>query len=624
MAQPTSMIGKFFYRIWKTIDVAGRLLIGLLAIFAFVFLIRGCVKGPDLPTFDKGSALILAPNGVLQEQLTHTDPIQEIINEAQGSPIVETSVGDIVDALEYAKNDDKIKVLVLAPGALQGAYGGISKYQDVRKALADFKTSGKKIIANADNYSQAQYYLASMADEIYMNPQGMMMLEGMGRYRTYYKSAIDNVGVKINLFRVGTFKSAMEPYIRDSMSEAAKEANLEWLGDLWSAMKSEIAQSRGINEAKLDNFINNFPELLTAANGNAGKLTLEQGFVDKLMTRGDFRKYMTELVGMNEKKTTYKNIHFKSYLKAKRPIIELPVGGKNQIAVIVAKGSIVDGSQREGTIGGDSTAKLIRKARMDDKVKAIVLRVDSPGGSAFASEVIRAELERAQDEGKIVVASMGGMAASGGYWISATADEIWAQPTTITGSIGIFGMIPTFQDPANKLGVFVDGVGTTKFANAINPLQDLSPEVRSVIQNMIENGYDEFLALVARGRNMTVEQVDQIAQGRVWSGIDAKRLGLVDELGGLEQAIESAAKLANVEDYSVKQFKRELTEKEIFMKNLLDNAELTGSLQALGSADVKTNPMIQALTNEVKQIINSFSQFNDPNHAYVHCMCEID
>lgn len=617
------MIGKFFYRIWKTVDVAGRLLIGLLALFIFAFVIRGCVQGPDLPTYDKGSALILAPKGILQEQLTYIDPIQEAINEAQGNSTVETAVADLVDALKYAKEDDKIKVVVLGTGSLQGAYGGISKFQDVRKALADFKASGKKIIANGDNYSQAQYYLASMADELYMNPQGLAMFEGMGRYRTYYKSLIDKVGVKINLFRVGTFKSAMEPYIRDNMSDAAKEANLEWLGDLWSAMKSEIAESRGMDESKLDNYINNFSQLIESSNGDTAKIALENGLVDKLMTRGDFRQYMIDMVGLNEKKTTYKNIHFKDYLKTKRPIIEMPITAEKQIAVVVAKGTIVDGFQKEGTIGGDSTAKLIRKARLDDKVKAIVLRVDSPGGSAFASEVIRAELERAQKEGKIVVASMGGMAASGGYWISATADEIWAQPTTITGSIGIFGMFPTFQDPANKAGVFVDGVGTTEFAGAFNPLKDLSPEVGSVIQNIIENGYDEFLALVAKGRNMTVEDVDKIAQGRVWSGIDAKRLGLVDELGDLYDAIKGAAKLANVDDYKVKFMKREMSEQEKMIQQILDNAEITGLAKGLHS-EAKTNPVLRALNGELKQIMNTFTEFNDPNHAYVHCMCEID
>ncbi len=615
------MIGKFFYRIWKTVDVAGRFMIGIIALFIFAFLIRGCVQGPDLPKYDKGSALILAPKGILQEQKTYVDPIAEIMQEAQGTSVVETAVSDIVDALNYAKEDDKIKVVVLSTGGLQGAYGGITKYQDIRKAMADFKASGKKIIATADNYSQAQYYLASMADELYMNPQGLLFFEGMGRYRTYYKTGLDKLGVKINLFRVGTFKSAMEPFFRDSMSDAAKEANIEWLGDLWNSMKSDIATSRGMTVEQFDNFIENFPELFKAANGNGGKMLVEQGFVDKLMNRGDFRQYMIDMVGMNKKKTSYKNIHYLSYLKAKRPLVDMPSTAANQVAVIVAKGTIEDGSRKEGTIGGDSTAKLIRKARTNDKVKAIVLRVDSPGGSAFASEVVRSELERAQNEGKVVVASMGGMAASGGYWISATADEIWAQPSTITGSIGIFGMIPTFQKPANELGIFRDGVGTTKFANAIDPLVDLSPEVSELFQTAINNGYDEFLALVARGRNMTTEQVDQIAQGRVWSGEDAKRLGLVDELGSLDDAIKAAAKLANIDDYGVSFIKRELSEKEILMKQLLDNAEITGSLENIGS--IKANPMVKALTSEVQQLMDTFAKFNDPNHTYVHCMCEV-
>ena len=623
MSQPTSTIGKFFYRIWKTIDVAGRLLIGLIAVFVFAFLIRGCVSGPNLPVIEEGSALILSPEGIIVEQETYVEPIEKAIQESQDRATNETLIYDLLDAIKYAKNDDNISVMVLDTNSLDGVYAGISKYQDLRKALIDFKTSGKKIIAISDWYTQGSYYLASVADEVYMNPFGSVMFEGMGRNRTYFKSALDKLGVNVHVFRVGTFKSAVEPYIRDSMSEAAKEANIEWLGDLWSQMKNDIATSRDMNVNQLDSFIDNYLEKFQASNGDGADLAVKEGFVDQLMNRGEFRQHMIDMVGMNQKKSSYKAINYKSFLKAKRPPLVLP-SNKEQVAVIVAKGEIVDGFKKEGVIGGDSTAKLIRKARTNDKIKAIVLRVDSPGGSAFASEVIRSELERAQNEGKIVVASMGGVAASGGYWISATSDEIWAHPSTITGSIGIFGMVPTFEKPLNEIGIHRDGVGTTKWSRAFDLGAGISPELSQLIQVGIERGYDDFLGLVAKGRDMTKEQVDQVAQGRVWSGEDALRLGLVDKLGDLDDAIKSAAKLANLDNYDVTFIKRDLDAQELFMKQLLENASTSDAVEGVIENYSKTSsPVVQGLMNKAQEIFSSLNNFNDPNHIYAHCMCDL-
>lgn len=622
MSKPNSMIGRFFYRIWKTVDVAGRLLIGLIAITIFVFMVRGCVSGPDLPKVSDGSALVLNPAGTLVEQTTYMDPIEEIIADAQGTKSPETSMYDLLDAIEYAKNDDSITVLVLQTNNLTGAYGGISKFQDLRKAIEDFKTTGKKVIAIGDLYSQGQYYLASSADEVYMNPQGSMMFEGMASTGTYFKSALDKLGVKVHVFRVGTFKSAVEPFIRDSMSEAAKEANIEWLGDLWLSMKQDIASSRDMSTADMDNFIENYLEILKANNGNGAKAAVESGFIDKLISRAEFRDYMINQVGLNDKKDSYKAIGFKDYLKARRPLIDMP-SSKDKVAVIVAKGEIVDGSRKEGTIGGDSTAQLIRKARLDNSVKAIVMRVDSPGGSAFASEVIRSELVQAQKEGKIVVTSMAGMAASGGYWISATSDEIWAHPTTITGSIGIFGMVPTFEEPLNKVGIHRDGVGTTKWARSFDVMSGISDDLKEVVQANIEKGYDDFLNLVAEGRDMTKAEVDAIAQGRVWSGEDAHRLGLVDKLGDLEDAIDSAAKLANISDYEVRFVEREIPPTEQMIREIMQNTEVQASMQSASHLSAKTNPVIHALGQQLKEVHNLINNYNDPNHAYLHCMCEV-
>ncbi|WP_227593062.1 signal peptide peptidase SppA [Kangiella spongicola] len=622
MSKPNSMIGRFFYRIWKTVDVAGRLLIGLIAITILVFMVRGCVSGPDLPKVSDGSALILNPAGTLVEQTTYMDPIEEVIADAQGTKSPETSMYDLLDAIEYAKNDDSISVLVLQTNNLTGAYGGISKFQDLREAIEDFKTTGKKVIAIGDWYSQGQYYLASSADEIYMNPQGSMMFEGMARTGTYFKSALDKLGVNVHVFRVGTFKSAVEPFIRDDMSEAAKEANIEWLGDLWQSMKQDIAASRDMTTADMDNFIENYLEILKANDGNGAKAAVESGFIDKLISRAEFRDLMINQVGLNDKQDSYKAIGFKDYLKARRPLIDMP-SSKDKVAVIIAKGEIVDGSRKEGTIGGDSTARLIRKARLDNSVKAIVMRVDSPGGSAFASEVIRSELVQAQKEGKIVVTSMAGMAASGGYWISATSDEIWAHPTTITGSIGIFGMVPTFEEPLNKIGIHRDGVGTTKWARSFDVMSGISDDLKEVIQTNIEKGYDDFLSLVAEGRDMTKAEVDAIAQGRVWSGEDAHRLGLVDKLGDLDDAIDSAAKLANISDYEVRFVEREISPTEQMIREIMQNTEAQASMQSASNLSAKTNPMIHALGQQLKEVYTLINNYNDPNHAYLHCMCEV-
>ena len=622
MSKPNSMIGRFFYRIWKTVDVAGRLLIGLIAITILVFMVRGCVSGPDLPKVSDGSALVLNPAGTLVEQTTYMDPIEEVIADAQGTKSPETSMYDLLDAIEYAKNDDSISVLVLQTNNLTGAYGGISKFQDLREAIEDFKTTGKKVIAIGDWYSQGQYYLASSADEIYMNPQGNMMFEGMARTGTYFKSALDKLGVNVHVFRVGTFKSAVEPFIRDDMSEAAKEANIEWLGDLWQSMKQDIAASRNMTTADMDNFIENYLEILKANDGNGAKAAVESGFIDKLISRAEFRDLMINQVGLNDKQDSYKAIGFKDYLKARRPLIDMP-SSKDKVAVIIAKGEIVDGSRKEGTIGGDSTARLIRKARLDNSVKAIVMRVDSPGGSAFASEVIRSELVQAQKEGKIVVTSMAGMAASGGYWISATSDEIWAHPTTITGSIGIFGMVPTFEEPLNKIGIHRDGVGTTKWARSFDVMSGISDDLKEVVQTNIEKGYDDFLSLVAEGRDMTKAEVDAIAQGRVWSGEDAHRLGLVDKLGDLDDAIDSAAKLANISDYEVRFVEREISPTEQMIREIMQNTEAQASMQSASNLSAKTNPMIHALGQQLKEVYNLINNYNDPNHAYLHCMCEV-
>jgi len=612
---------KLFKNLWYGLDLSRKIFLNLIFFIVLIWIIVAISSAGDKPKVEKGVALVLKPNGYIVEQLTYRDPIEAAMQEATGNEEPpETSLYDLIDAIDNAKDDNRITALVISTKYMWGA--GVTKLQDLAKAIDDFKTSGKKVIAFDDNYSQAQFYLASRADEVYMSPQGGIFLTGFARVGTYFKSLLDLLGVNMHVFKVGTFKSAVEPFIRDNMSEAAKEANRAWLGDLWKVFVADLAQRRELTPDDISAYIENFRDALKEVNGDSAKLALDKGLVDQLMTRIEFREYMIDLVGQDDKHKSFKQISHAKYLKAIRGPLPYVNPKTEKVAVITAKGSILDGDQKEGAIGGDTVSRIIRKTRLNEKVKAIVLRVDSGGGSAFASELIREELQKAQESGIKVVASMGDVAASGGYWISATADEIWARPATITGSIGIFGMIPTLEKPMNKYGIFRDGVGTTRYANPVDMGLPLSEDVADIIQTRIDAGYEEFLALVGRGRGMTREQVDAIAQGRVWSGQQAHKLGLVDNLGSLNDAVKSAAKLAGLESYDTWFVKRELNEKERLIKEIFGSADL--SEQFLEQANTPQKPSLRSkLLGQVNQSLAELEKWNDPNHAYANCFCSI-
>jgi len=573
------------------------------------------------PKVENGVALVLQPNGFIVEQLTYIDPVEKAMQEATGNQDApETSLYDLLDALENAKDDKRITSLVISTSYLWGS--GLTKLQDLAGAIEDFKKSGKKVIAFDDNFSQSQYFLAAQADEVIMSPQGGIFLTGFARVGTYFKSLLDKLGVNVHVFKVGTFKSAVEPYIRDNMSDESKQANKAWMGDLWSDFTQDLAETRTLTSDDIASYINNYKENLIASNGNSANVALEAGLVDKLMTRIEFRDKMIELVGLDEKTKSFKSISHTKYLKAIRGSFDYVKPNSNKVAVITAKGSILDGDHKEGVIGGDTVARLIRKTRNNENVKAIVLRVDSSGGSAFASEVIRQELVKAQADGIKVVTSMGDVAASGGYWIAATSDEIWANPNTITGSIGIYGMVPTFEKPLNKWGIFRDGVGTTKYSNPVDGGMPLSDDVAEIIQTSINAGYDNFLSLVSIGRDMSKEDVDKIAQGRVWSGKKAHELGLVDNLGGLSDAIKSAAKLADIESYEVLYVKRKLSENEVFLKELFNQSQVNDLIQDK-QFDNRKLDLKGKLINQISSGFELLNQWNDPNNAYATCFCEL-
>jgi len=600
---------------WRAIDSSRKVAVNLLFL-AIVIALLVVVFSSDEPDIADTTALVVAPKGQLVEQLS-AKSIEQMIDEARGAATPETLLKDVIDAIKAGKDDDRVQVLLLDLSSFGGAR--LTKLQDLGEAIIDFKTSGKKVIATADVYGQDAYYLAAHADEILTHTMGAVVLEGYGRYRMYYKEGIDKLGLDVHIFKVGTYKSAVEPYLLDGMSDYAKEANREWLGDLWRIYLDDVAAARGIPAEDLDDYAQNFPRFMAEANGDTTKAALDFGLADQALTRVETREHLIELVGEDEESHTYNQVAFTEYLKTVDDDRFGREAKGDRVGIVVARGMILDGTQPAGRIGGESTAALIRQARNDDDVKAIVLRVDSGGGSAFASEVIRRECEKTRADGKPVIASMGSVAASGGFWISTSTDQIWAHPSTITGSIGIFGMIPTYQRPlAEYLGIHVDGISTAPLAG-VRVDRELPPEVGDVIQGIIEKGYREFLQRVADSRGMTTEEVDQIAQGRVWSGIDAYELGLVDHLGDLDDAVAAAAELAELgDDYSVS-----FIEKEEEFKDKVIREMLARAMDATGQ-DVSDTSPLDEMFRRIERAAADFEALNDPNHAYALSNIETD
>lgn len=602
MAAIFSTLRRFSGFLWNSLKAAHTLVFGLISVLLILALIASMAEqqSAEVP---EGGALVLNLGGALVEQKTAVD--FSALLQGQELP-EETLVKDVIDALHLAAEDDRIQSLVLRLDDFQG--GLLPKLERVARAIADFKATGKRVVAVGMGYSQSGLFLAAQADEILLNPEGFAIPQGFSMYRTYYKTLLENFDVSVNLFKVGKYKSAVEPFFRDSMSEEDREARLGILDNWWAAYTRGVETARGLPENTIDDAMQNVPGLLAESEGNLARVSLATGLVDTLATNDEGRAYLRELAGEDPESGDYRGIGFQDYLAVAR----LPEPHKaNKIAVITAVGTILDGQAKPGNIGSTSLSKLIRRAHEDEDVMAVVLRVDSGGGSKSASEIIRRELEFVQQDGIPVVASMGSVAASGGYWISATADEIWALPTTLTGSIGIFGLIPTFEKTLARYGISSDGVSTTPLAGGLSLERGISPLAADVLQTVIEAGYREFLEGVARGRGMTTEEVHEIAQGRVWSGTAALELGLVDHMGDLEMAIAAAARLAEVEDYSVWYVEPELSPRDILLRELMAAVPV---VQASYSPDP-----ISRVTALIRKDLNFLSKLNDPRGAYVIC-----
>ncbi len=537
------MIGGFFRGVWRALDGVRKVLhlVLLLVLFGIVF----AATRSAIPYVPAKAALVLAPEGRIVEELSG-DALDRALFDLAGERQPETRLEDLLKVVRAAADDDRVQALVLDLGALERA--GLPALQDLGRAIAVFRESGKKVLAWGAYYDQRQYYLAAQADEVYLDPFGVVIIEGYGYFRQYLKGTADKLGVEVNVFKVGTHKSAPESFTRSNMSAEDRSEATVWIGALWEAWKADVAAARGIEPEALQGYADRAGEGVRQAEGDLAQYALGRDLVDGLKTREQFDERVSEEVGEDEEEHSFQGMDWRHYLAVLQSERSLRKRAKHNVGVIVAAGDILDGAQPPGTVGGDTLSGLLRDARFDDRIDAVVLRIDSPGGSMFAAEQVRREVLALRAAGKPVVASMSSVAASGGYYIAAPADRIYAAPTTITGSIGVYAVIPTFGRTLGKIGITTDGFGTTALAGAERLDRDLNPQLAEVLQASVGHAYRTFVAGVAQSRQRPWEDIDSIGQGRVWSGTDAKNVGLVDAFGDLSAAVEEAARIGSLAD----------------------------------------------------------------------------
>ena len=615
MTSERSALTRFFLGIWHVIDGARKLALNLIFLLIMYFVVLAVIDTGDTVIIKQDTALVLRPYGNIVEQYSGT-ALDQIVQQAAEQERSETRLRDLVEAIRRARDDDRIVRLVIVPTYMWRI--GMASLLELEAAVADFKTSGKPVVTLADNLSQQQYYLAALADEIWLHPKGMVWIDGFSAYRQFYREGLDKLEVEVNLFRVGEYKSAMEPFIRDDMSPAAKEANLYWIGSLWQQYLEGVSRNRGIPLENLSGAINDFANGLEAVDGDFAQFALELGLVDRLVGRPEAH---LELAGKGAAGTGsegFRQLDFENYLALTE--MQHRPESKRKIAIVIAEGDIIRGTQPHGMVGAVTLSEELRSVAEDSKVEAVVLRINSPGGDVFASEKIRREVQALKESGKTVVVSMGDVAASGGYWIAMAADEVWASPSTITGSIGVFGMIPTFSRPLAKLGIHTDGIGTTPLAGKLRLDRPLESDLKRIFQHATEQTYDDFIQLVTDARPLERYEVEAVAQGRVWSGAQAKDRQLVDQTGNLRQAIDAAARIAGLgSDYSVQYKERELSGFETFL------IEMTGSALAglgMGQTGVPLlrSTLLEDLLGDLYILARSAGEFS----VAAHCLCRVE
>lgn len=608
-------IGRIFGYFWKILSWIRASLLNVLLILVLVVIFQALKSAPVIE-IPQQSALFLAPSGALVDQSTYNPGLIDLFSEPS-ERAQETNIHELIEAIHFARDDDEITGLILRLDFLTSA--SMSKIEEVGQAINYFKESGKKVVAFADSMTQQQYLLASYADDIYINPMGGVFLTGFGVYRNYYKSAADKIALKFNVFRVGEYKDAIEPFIRDDMSQASREHIDAWLTSLWQRYTGLIESHRNLELGGIDAMIGSIDTELDKMGGDAAQFAVANALVDGAHSRLELKRKLIQQFGQDEKENI-KAIGVGAYLS--NPTLRRAADSENKIGLIVATGNILDGFQAENAIGSESLSKLIRKAREDEELSALVVRVDSGGGSAFASEVIREQLQITKDAGLPVYISMGSVAASGGYWISTPATEIWATPATLTGSIGVFGLIPNISGSLSKLGISSDGVGTSDLADSFRIERDLSPRAESIIQSSVENIYQRFINLVADARGTDAEAIHKIAQGRIWFGNKAQELGLVDELGSLQDVLNGAASAQGFSEYSVKKITRELSPKEQFIRTLMQQAHVaTAAIIDQNSSLALANNILQSTNMEQNlELTNAGSTANPMLRTYARCI----
>lgn len=614
MNKERSLPARVLLGVWRTIDGARKVVLNLVFFLIVYVVVVTLIDSGDQLIVQPDTALVLRPQGDIVEQYSGT-PLDHVLMQASETGRQETRLRDLIEAIRRAADDSKIALMVIDTSQLGGV--GLAALLELEEAVEAFRGAGKPVIALSDNIGQQQYFLAALADEVWLNPKGLVWIDGFAAYRQFYREGLDKLEVEVNLFRVGKYKSAMEPFIRDDMSPEAKEANLHWIGDLWYQYLEAVSRHRGVPVENLSAAIDGFADRLEAADGDFARLALETGLVDQLISRPEANLELARRGAAANGSEGFRQIDHDNYLAV--TALQRKPAGKQQVAIVVAEGEIVRGQQPQGTIGAETLAGKLRKVGEDPAVKAVVLRVNSPGGDAFAAEKIRREVMALKEAGKVVVVSMGNVAASGGYWIAMGADEVWASPSTITGSIGVFGILPTFSKPLEKLGIHTDGVGTTEMAGKMRLDRPLDDDLRRIFQAATERTYEDFVTLVADARGEPQARIHEVAQGRVWSGNQALEHGLVDQTGTLQQAVDAAARIAGLGgDYDSVYDEWELSP---FEAMLLD---MTGSVAARFAPAPRNSllqlPLFESILDDLKLLARS----NEGPTIAAHCLCDVD
>ena len=614
MTARRSMFSRFFAGLWRFVNGVRILLLNLVFFAVLYLVVLAFMDMDETLIIQPDTALTLRPQGDVVEEYSGT-PLDYALQQASGSGRAETRLRDLTEAVRRAAEDDRIVRLVIDPSYLWRI--GLASLQELEAAIAEFKAAGKPVVALADTLNQQQYYLAALADEVWLNPKGVVWIDGFAAYRNYYAEGLDKLEVEVNLFRAGRYKSAMEPWVRNDMSAEAKENNLFWIGNLWQQYLEAISRHRGIPLEDLSRAINGYADRVDAADGDFARLALDIGLVDRLLSRPEAHLALAQQGAPGEGSEGFRQVGFENYLAVTGPKKLRTEGGK--VTVVVAEGEIIRGVQPQGLIGEVSLAEKLRNLAEDRDVRAVVLRINSPGGDAFAAEKIRRGILALREMGKTVVVSMGNVAASGGYWIAMGADEVWASPSSITGSIGVYGILPTFARPLEKLGIRSDGIGTTPLAGKLRLDRPLDPDLRRIFQHATERTYRDFIDLVADARRMSAEDVLDVAEGRVWSGAQAKERGLVDQTGSLQEAIDAAARIAGLgSDYQAEYDERELSPFEAFLIEITSSAMVRYG-PGLAAAPTFSGTLVEDILRDLRALLQTGGGLS----IAAHCLCDV-